>query len=72
MIRPASLCPTLHNKSNNGFWQVFGIILSLGRSKSLRKSAIIFLFGKSAEFNYYSYIDKHDLYLYSNVAALQC
>ena len=36
-----------------------------GRSKSSRKSAIIFLFCKSAELNYYSYIDKHDLYLYS-------
>ena len=36
-----------------------------GRSKSSRKSAIIFLFWKSAELNYYSYIDKHDLYLYS-------
>ena len=36
-----------------------------GRSKSSRKSAIVFLFCKSAEINYYSYIDKHDLYLYS-------
>ena len=35
------------------------------RSKSSRKSAIIFLFCKSAELNYYSYIDKHDLYSYS-------
>ena len=38
-----------------------------GRSKSSRKSAIIFLFCKSAELNYYSYKDKHDLYLYSKV-----
>ena len=36
-----------------------------GRSKCSQKSAIIFLFCKSAEINYYSYIDKHDLYLYS-------
>ena len=36
-----------------------------GRSKSSRKSAIIFLFCKSAELNYYSYMDKHDLDLYS-------
>ena len=36
-----------------------------GRSKSSRKSAIIFLFCKSTELNYYSYIDKHDLYVYS-------
>ena len=36
-----------------------------GRSKSSRKSAIIFLFCKSAELNYYSYKDKHDLYLCS-------
>ena len=36
-----------------------------GRSKSSRKSATIFLFCKSAESNYYSYIDKHYLYLYS-------
>ena len=36
-----------------------------GRSKSSRKSAIIFLFCKSDELNYYSYIGKHDLYLYS-------
>ena len=36
-----------------------------GCSKSLRKSAIIFLFCKSNELNFYSYIDKHDLYLYS-------
>ena len=36
-----------------------------GRSKSSRKSANIFLFCKSAELNYYSYKDKHDLYLYS-------
>ena len=36
-----------------------------GRSKSSRKSAIIFLFCKSAELNYNSYIDKHYLYLYS-------
>ena len=36
-----------------------------GRSKSSRKSATIFLFCKSAELNYYSYIDKHYLYLYS-------
>ena len=36
-----------------------------GRSKSSRKSAIIFLSCKSGELNYYSYIDKHDLYLYS-------
>ena len=36
-----------------------------GRSKSSRKSATIFLFSKSAELNYYSYIDKHYLYLYS-------
>ena len=35
------------------------------RSKSSRKSAIIFLFCKSDELNYYSYIDKHDLYLCS-------
>ena len=34
------------------------------RSKSSRKNAITFLFGKSAELNNYSYIDKHDLYLY--------
>ena len=33
------------------------------RSKSSRKNAITFLFGKSAELNNYSYIDKHDLYL---------
>ena len=36
-----------------------------GRSKSSRKSAIIFLFCISAELNYNSYIDIHDLYLYS-------
>ena len=36
-----------------------------GRSKSSRKSAIIFFFCKSAELNYYSYIDEHYLYLYS-------
>ena len=36
-----------------------------GVSKSSRKSAIIFLFCKSVELNYYSYIDKHDMYLYS-------
>ena len=36
-----------------------------GRSKSSRKCATIFLFCKSAELNYYSYIDKHYLYLYS-------
>ena len=36
-----------------------------GRSKISPKSAIIFLFCKSAELNYYSYIHKHDLYLYS-------
>ena len=36
-----------------------------GRSKSSRKSATIFLFCKSAELNYYSYIDKQYLYLYS-------
>ena len=36
-----------------------------GRSKSSRKSVIISLVCKSAELNYYSYIDKHDLYLYS-------
>ena len=41
-----------------------------GRSKSSRKSAIIFLFCKSDELNYYSYIDKHDLYLYNKFAAL--
>ena len=38
-----------------------------GRSKSSRKSAIIFLFCKSAELNYYSYTDKHNLYLYSKL-----
>ena len=36
-----------------------------GRSKSSRKSAIIFVLCKSAKLNYYSYIDKHDLHLYS-------
>ena len=36
-----------------------------GRSKSSRKSAIIFLFCKSAELNYYKCTDTHDLYLYS-------
>ena len=36
-----------------------------GRSKSSRKSATIFLFCKSAELNYYSYIDKHIFHLYS-------
>ena len=36
-----------------------------GRSKSWWKGVIIFLFCKSAELNYYSYTDKHDLYLYS-------
>ena len=36
-----------------------------GRSKSSRKSVIIFLFCESAELNYFSYIDKHDMYLYS-------
>ena len=36
-----------------------------GRSNSSRKSTIIFLFCKSAELNYYSCIDEHDLYLYS-------
>ena len=36
-----------------------------GRSKSSRKSATIFLFCKSAEFNFYIDIDKHNLYLYS-------
>ena len=36
-----------------------------GRLKSSRKSATISLFCKSAELNHYSYIDKHDLYLYS-------
>ena len=36
-----------------------------GRSKSLQKSATIFLFCKSAELNYYISIDKHYLYLYS-------
>ena len=40
-------------------------IMYEGCSKSSRKSAIIFLFCKSTELNYYSYIDKHDLYLYS-------
>ena len=39
------------------------IIKYEGRSKSSRKSVIIFLFGKSTELNYYSYIDKYDLYL---------
>ena len=38
-----------------------------GRSKSSRKSAIIFLFCKSAELKYNSYTDKHDLYLYSKI-----
>ena len=38
-----------------------------GRSKSSRKSATIFLFCKSAKLNYYSYTDKHYLYLYSKV-----
>ena len=36
-----------------------------GRSKNSRKSVTIFLFCKLTELNYYSYIDKHDLYLYS-------
>ena len=36
-----------------------------GLSKSSRKSATIFLFCKSAKLNYYSYMDKHNLYLYS-------
>ena len=34
-----------------------------GRSKSSRKSVIIL----SVELNYYSYIDKHYLYLYSKI-----
>ena len=38
-----------------------------GCSKSTRKSAIIFLFCKSAELNNYSYIDRQDLYLYSKI-----
>ena len=38
-----------------------------GRSKGSRKSVIIFLFCKSAELNYYSYIGKHELHLYSKV-----
>ena len=37
-----------------------------GRSKSSRKIAIMFLFCKLAELNLYSYIEQHDLYLYSN------
>ena len=37
-----------------------------GCSKSTRKSAIMFLFCKSAELILYIYIDKHNLYLYSN------
>ena len=36
-----------------------------GRSKSSRKSATIFLFCKSAKLNYYSYVDRYYLYLYS-------
>ena len=36
-----------------------------GRSKRSQKSAIIFLFCKSAELNYYSYTDKHYLYFCS-------
>ena len=36
-----------------------------GRSKSSRKSFIMFSFCESAELNYYTYIDKNDLYLYS-------
>ena len=36
-----------------------------GCSKSSHKSAIMSLFYKSDEFNSYSYIDKHILYLYS-------
>ena len=43
---------------------VYGEIYE-GHSKSSRKSAIIFLFCKSAELNYYSDIDRHDLYLYN-------
>ena len=34
--------------------------------KKFAENAIIFLLCKSAELNYYSYIDKHNLYLYSN------
>ena len=52
------------------FYHYFGVTafcstIYEGRSKSSRKSVIIFLFCKSAELNYYSYIGKHDLYLYS-------
>ena len=44
--------------------EIFGIRYE-GCSKSSRKGAIMSLFCKPAELNPYSYIDKHNLYLYS-------
>ena len=38
--------------------------------KKFAESAIIFLFCKSAELNYYSYIDKHDLLLIQQILLL--
>ena len=57
-VKTSSHTKSLGNalKLNNSIYE--------GRSKSSRKSAIIFLFCKSTELNYYSYIDKHNLYLY--------
>ena len=49
--------------SHGNNWKTVKKIYYEGRSKSSRKSATIFLFCKSAELNYYSYIDNHYLYL---------
>ena len=69
MLTEAKKHNVTHTNHASMYVSVFPFYLHVkqyeGRSKSSQKSAIIFLFCKSAKLNYYSYIDKHNLYLYS-------